>query len=94
MLLGQVQASRSRNKPHYDTDPIHSHGHDHAREWEINIGNKGLLFRRKDRQRKHKPHYDRDPYTVTIMPENGKSTLETTGYFSEGKTHGPRKTAL
>ena len=94
MLLGQVQASRPRHKPHYDTDPIHSHGHDHAREREINIGNKGLLFRRKDTQPKHKPHYDRDPYTVMIMPENGKSTLETTGYFSEGKTHGPRKTAL
>jgi len=26
---------------------------------------------------------------VTIMPENGKSTQETKGYFSEGKTHGP-----
>ena len=42
---------------------------------------------------KSKPHapnrtMTQTPYTVTvtIMPENGKSTYETKGYFSEGKT--------
>ena len=45
-LHGQVQASRPRHKPHYDTDPVHSHGHDHAREREINIGYQGLLILR------------------------------------------------
>ena len=81
-LHGQVQASRPKHKPHYDTDHVHSHGHDHAREQEINMGD-------NDTRPKHKPHYDTDPYMVTIMPENGKSTQETKGYFSEGKTHGP-----
>ena len=44
---------------------------------------------------KSKPHapnrtMTQTPYTVTvtIMKENGKSTYETKGYFSEGKTHG------
>ena len=70
------------HKPHYDTDHVHSHGHDHAREQEINMGD-------KDTGPKHKPHFDTDPYMVTIMPENGKSTQETKGYFSKGKTHCP-----